>query len=380
MNDLRERLREIERNPSPDLWGEITSRPVQSHANDRRGLRHRVAAGLVAAVVSIAAFAFLVTMFRSDSDQDAVGTSLPPLTIRVQTTNDPSDVHFSATYQGQEIELVGIETPGPDLEYPNSTPVELPVGTPILIAASEGIEGSEGISVSVFELDPAQGRFVVEDGSCLIPGSLKALPGPDETAFFIYAEGMGLTGGQAFRAKTVGEELTHDAAIDPSSTVDAGKLGLATCDSDPPLTGRDVFAEGSDPLLGSWRLFTEEADYGPTFGVLIPGQQAFTTELKPLGDRTFGAWTITSGPGRELLLVQVVAPTVMRAEIRLDDETVIDGELVDLPGEMIGSAKVLVAGFSGDMSVEGQHLEPNGDVVVYGANGQELERRRLAQG
>ena len=81
-----------------------------------------------------------------------------------------------------------------------------------------------------------------------------------------------------------------------------------------------------------------------------------------------------------MLLVQVVAPTVMRAEIRLDDETVIDGELVDLPGEMIGSAKVLVAGFSGDMSVEGQHLEPNGDVVVYGANGQELERRRLAQG
>ena len=48
----------------------------------------------------------------------------------------------------------------------------------------------------------------MEDGSCLIPGSLRALPGPGETAFFIYAEGEGWGGGQAFRAETIGEGLT----------------------------------------------------------------------------------------------------------------------------------------------------------------------------
>jgi hypothetical protein len=227
MNSLRERLREIERNPSPDLWDEIASRTGPSYVKDRRGLRHRIAAGLVAAVVSLAALAFLVTMFRTEPDQGGVGTAPSPLTIRVRTTNDPFDVRFSATFQGQEIELVGIETPGPELEYPNSTSAILPAGTPI------AIEASEGISVSVFELDPAQGKFVVEDGSCLIPGSLRALPGPDETAFFIYAEGKGWSGGQAFRAETGGEELDHDSALDPNSKVDASTLGLASCDTDP---------------------------------------------------------------------------------------------------------------------------------------------------
>ena len=227
MNDLAERLRQIERNPSPDLWDEITSRPVHAALAEQRGPGHRIAAGLVAAIVSIAALAFLVSVFRSEPDRDAIETASSPLTIRVRTANDPFDVHFSATFQGEEIDLVGIETPGPDLEYPNSTSAELPVGTPIVI------EASAGISVSVFELDPAQGKFVVEDGSCLIPGSLGALPGPDETAFFIYAEGKGWSGGQAFVAETVGEELDHDSALDPNSTVDASKLGLATCDVDP---------------------------------------------------------------------------------------------------------------------------------------------------
>ncbi len=64
MTDLAQRLRQIERNPSPDLWAEITTRTPGPPSSERRGLRHRVAAGLVAAVVSIAALVFLVSVFR----------------------------------------------------------------------------------------------------------------------------------------------------------------------------------------------------------------------------------------------------------------------------------------------------------------------------
>ena len=243
MDDLAERLRQIERNPSPDLWDEITSRSVTSDSSGRLGLRHRVAAGLVAAVVSIAALAFLVAVFRSEPDREAVGTPLSPLTIRVRTTEDPFDLHVSATFQGAAIDLVGIETPGPDLEYPNSTSMELPVGTPIVV------EASDDLSISVFELDPDTGEFVVENGSCLIRGPLGVLPGPAETAFFIYVEGKGFSGGQAFRAETVGQDLDHDSALDPSSTVDANKLGLATCDADPSLLVSSSGPSGDDALL-----------------------------------------------------------------------------------------------------------------------------------
>jgi hypothetical protein len=265
MNDLAERFRQIERNPSPDLWDEITSRPVESTPGDR-GLRHRVAAGLVAAIVSLSALAFLFTMFLGESDPDPIGSPQSPLAIRVWTSNNPFDVHFSATFEGEEVELVGIETPGPDLEYPNSTPANLPVGTPIVV------EASDGIAVSVFELDPAQGNFGVENGSCLIPGALGVLPGPDDTAFFIYAEGTGWMGGQAFRAETVGDELDHDSALDASSTVDASKLGLAACE------------EGPENSVGDLETFvTALRDRGHTVDV-SPPTPALTGELEVDGN------------------------------------------------------------------------------------------------
>ena len=243
MTDLNERLRGIDRLTPPELWDEIVSRSMEAPSAQNRGLRHRVAAGLVAAVVSIAAFAFLVFVFRSEPDRGAVGTPVSPLTIRVWTTEEPGDLHISASFEGDEIDLDSIETPGPDLEYPNSDPVDLPVGAPIVIKAPDSI------SASVFELDPAEGEFVVENGSCLIPGSLQTVPGPGETAFLISVEGKGFTGGQAFRAETIGGDLDHDSAVDPSSTADAGKLGLATCEANPSLLVSSSGPSGDDALL-----------------------------------------------------------------------------------------------------------------------------------
>jgi hypothetical protein len=305
MDDLAERLRQIERNPAPDLWEDITSRPVEGTPGSSHRLRHRVAAGLVAVLVSLVAFTLLVTAFRPKPDRDAIGTPLSPLSIRVWTTNDPSDLHFSATFRGEAVDLVGIDTPGPDLEHPNSDSVDLPVGSPIVV------EASEGVSVSVFELDPAQGMFVVDDGSCLIPGSLRALPGPSETAFYIYAEGEGWAGGQAFRAETIGEELSHDSALDPRSTVDADTLGLATCGVPSLLVSSSGPSRGH--ALAGGRLTTQNgclglSGYDRPFYVVWPNGYSLAEE----GD---DVWLV-DGTGNRIA--------------RIGDTVLMDGESRDL--------------------------------------------------
>ncbi len=197
------------------------------HAEPQRH-RHRMAAESVAAVVAAGAFAFLVAAFGSEPDRRIPSSpALEPLKVRVWTTSDPFDVHIRATFLGDEIDLDSIETPGPDLEYPNGVQATLPVGTPIVVEASEG-------SVGVFELAQARGHYVVEDGSCVIPGALSSLPGPAETGFFIFVDGNGFAGGHAFGAETVGDELDHDAALDPDPVVRANEQGLTACETSAP--------------------------------------------------------------------------------------------------------------------------------------------------
>jgi prepilin-type processing-associated H-X9-DG protein len=66
MDDLTDRLRRIEDNPSPDLWMEITHRqPPSGQPGPGRGPRHRVAAGLVAAIIALVAFAFAWRIWSS---------------------------------------------------------------------------------------------------------------------------------------------------------------------------------------------------------------------------------------------------------------------------------------------------------------------------
>jgi hypothetical protein len=72
MYDLAERLRRIEENPSPDLWTEITDRHGGlSQPEPVRGLRHRVAAGLVAGAVAVAAIGFLIIAYRPGASPPA---------------------------------------------------------------------------------------------------------------------------------------------------------------------------------------------------------------------------------------------------------------------------------------------------------------------
>jgi hypothetical protein len=379
MDDLVQRLRQVERNPSPDLWDEIVQRtPVD--AEPPRRLPHRLAAGLVAAFVAIAAFAFLVVAFQPNPPATPSVPTPAPLRIRAWTTSDPFDVHFSATYLGERVDLEAIETPGPDLEYPEGLEATLPVGTPIVV------EPGDALAVSIFELAPARGQFVAGEGSCIVPGALARLPGPAETAFLVFAQGDGFAGGQAFRASTVGDALDREAALDRGSAVDARTLGLAVCSptpepDEPATAGKQTFAEGSDPLAGSWRLFTQQNESGPVWGIILPGAgQTFTHELPLLNDRTLATWLISGTRQNDALVIAaVVAPTVASAEVRLDDGRVFDADVVDLPEEIIGPARVVVAGFPSQMSAEGQHIDPNGYLVAYGADGDELVRHRLGE-
>jgi hypothetical protein len=102
MVDLRQRLKEVEQNHSPDLWDEITAR-TPSH--DERGAppRSRVVAGVVGAAVAIAGFTLASASFgRSPTDltsaaptQDAARVNLMEAGIRAVA--HPATVLFIET-------------------------------------------------------------------------------------------------------------------------------------------------------------------------------------------------------------------------------------------------------------------------------------------
>ena len=69
MDNLVDQLRRLEQNPPPDVWGEIEERALGRRAHvPGLNLRHRWAAGLLAAVIAVAAIGFLIAVFRSSAD------------------------------------------------------------------------------------------------------------------------------------------------------------------------------------------------------------------------------------------------------------------------------------------------------------------------
>jgi hypothetical protein len=78
MDNFRQRLKELERNPLPDQWDEIQSRAGQSSAAP---MRRRWIAGLVAAVIGISAIATAVIAFGS------AGTDTPAVSEEPPTDN-----------------------------------------------------------------------------------------------------------------------------------------------------------------------------------------------------------------------------------------------------------------------------------------------------
>jgi hypothetical protein len=92
MDDLHERLKQIERNPSPDLWNDIVSRTPGHTLPERHGTRQRLAAGLVAAVVAMAALAFLFYVFqpRTVDDRATLGPFAPNTPAILVSTSGPS--------------------------------------------------------------------------------------------------------------------------------------------------------------------------------------------------------------------------------------------------------------------------------------------------
>ena len=155
--------------------------------------------------------------------------AVDPLVIEITRPASPNGGYaprFRVSYQGVGVPLDSIETPGPDLEYPRPrSAVPLPAGTPIAIT-------SDAQAVAVFRLERARGKFVVEEGSCIVPGALATLPsdsGP--SAFFIYVEWEDGVGGMAFTADIMKGTASIDGSVgSAASRLDASLLGLAVCE------------------------------------------------------------------------------------------------------------------------------------------------------
>lgn len=156
--------------------------------------------------------------------------AVDPLVIEITRPASPNGGYatprFRVSYQGVGVPLDSIETPGPDLEYPRTrSAVPLPAGTPIAIT-------SDAQDVAVFRLEHARGQFVVEEGSCIVPGALATLPSdPGPSAFFIYVEWEDGVGGMAFTADIMKGTASIDGSVgSAASRLDASLLGLAVCE------------------------------------------------------------------------------------------------------------------------------------------------------
>jgi hypothetical protein len=403
MNELNERMRGVDQVPFRDDWDKVQQRAGATEPMRDPGGRNvmRAVAILVATLVVLGATLYGLSGLGSSTSGPAASPAGSELASYVNPMGIPITVDYPSDWYAQsvsqdsnpdpsktgrpQIGLVvsnapeAMPSPGDDSPSPGPLPDDPDLPSTFVTVTIIHVADPCGTSG-----DPCHpGLLTPNSPPPLSMSDAQVAPGPAnirilEATVAMHHLTISVHAGPEASTSDLAAADAIVASIRPTNAETASPTGSQ--EPSESATDKQVFAKGSDPLAGSWVLFTEETDFGPVFGLLIPGQQTFTTELKPLGDRTFGTWSLTGVSGNTLLLAQVVAPSVTNAEIRLDDGSVIDGELVDLPSGIIGPARVFVAGFSSVMSVEGQHLDPNGYVVAYGQEGQELARRRLASG
>jgi hypothetical protein len=138
--------------------------------------------------------------------------------------------------------------------------------------------------------------------------------------------------------------------------------------------------QGNDPIIGKWSIAFDHAGQELVL-VVEGGLQPASILVRPLeeGD-IFGDWLVTARSGDALLLVQLADPAVTRAVLRFEDGTEIEATVRPVSSEVIGDVSVIVAGFRGLLSAEGQHLDPNGYVVAFDSSGSQLGRISLVEG
>jgi hypothetical protein len=144
MIDLKERLRQIERNDSPDLWREISDRsPTEVGRHDHSvSTGSRVIAGAVAALVAIAGFALLYQAF---------GRSMPNGVTATASTAGTSEIRLSAEGDAPEMTWsFGDEVRG-------GVPVDViqpgPEGSPKITGSAGAILGMQSFSLDMSAFD-----------------------------------------------------------------------------------------------------------------------------------------------------------------------------------------------------------------------------------
>jgi heat shock protein HslJ len=252
---------------------------------------------------------------------------------------------------------------GPVCSYDVPTTRFSSVGVQIETSTLERFESQAAEDEANFMDVPGVGEQAYISGM----GSIVVLDGDREIE-------IGVQHGAGDAAIPVLEALGR-AAVDVASSAASPSASAAVSAST-----RDVFAAGSDALAGKWRLFVEETEFGPVFGVILPDAQTFTSELVPIGDRTFGNSHFAWASNGSIVLVQIVGPSVERVQVRLDDGRVATAAVATLPDGFGRPARVAVVGIPSEVTAEGQQFDPDGDVVAFRADGHELDQRRLSSG
>jgi hypothetical protein len=144
MTDLAERLRQIERNPSPDMWGEITNHPVRSSQGTPSPSGWRRAAIIAASLaLGLAAVAWIVVAIRPESHPPVSASgSIEVPNVQGMSPQDAKSVLVQAGLTPGEIErrgsievsigsVIATRPPGGSLADP---------GTPITLIVSDAWE------------------------------------------------------------------------------------------------------------------------------------------------------------------------------------------------------------------------------------------------
>ena len=181
MDDLHERLRQIERNPSPDLWEEITDRDVGSvpRTATQHGWR-RVAIIAASLAIGLAAVAWVVVAIRPESRPPSIG-SVPAGTSRIDIA-PAGDGSLSASWTYGDKVLLGVPA---DVLGPGPTSVDGAgnQGSPKPGTVTEFL-GVEGFSIDYGALGAA------EPPAMSIPADVP-IASNEETALLAFRAGEG---------------------------------------------------------------------------------------------------------------------------------------------------------------------------------------------
>jgi hypothetical protein len=141
--------------------------------------------------------------------------------------------------------------------------------------------------------------------------------------------------------------------------------GAATSD----WSGAGTIAEGTDPLLGRWRLYVPLPEVGELWFETgrVGGDVPLSRTPEPI--RTVG---LGRSVGRPATVDGIVDSSVTAVAVLSDGER-FDATVIALPDDLLPDASFFFAAIPDEQSLDGTPW-PEGEVIAYDASGNELDR------